>query len=95
MKYSEEEIIGYVFKFSEINKKKKQEEISQDLYIPHSNKEIIFDMLTLNYIRTILVEEKTGTRNLLNREEFLQSDVNTNKSLSAEKRKKKKMPKTV
>ena len=65
MKYKQDEIIGFVFKFIEIQEKnkKKNEIIFQEL-IPMNQREIIFDLLNLNYIRTILVQKKTGLRNL-------------------------------
>ena len=87
MKYKEDEIIGYVFKFIELTKKNNENEIKDIQYIPKGNKEIIFDLLSLNYIRTILVKEKTGNKNLREKEELLENDRTTNKA-TGEKRKK-------
>ena len=61
MKYHEGEVVGYVFKFLEL-KKKNESKITLNDYIPKGNKEIIFDLLTLSYIRTVLVTEKTGKK---------------------------------
>ena len=90
MKYNEDEIIGFVFKFTEIkkNKKNKKDIIPQELE-PSSKYEIIFDLLNLNYIRTEIVTKKTGLRNLREKEE-----ENENKNIlslnTLEKRRKKK-----
>ena len=75
MKFSEVEIIGYVFKFVEANKKKECN-INHQLLIPKGNKEILFDLLTLSYIRTELVEKKKGTKILRNKESTFEN-VNT------------------
>ena len=80
MKYNEDEIIGYVFKFVELTKKNKEKDIEQIKYIPKGNKEIMFDILTLSYIRTILVKEKTGSRNLREKDDLLDNDKMTKKA---------------
>ena len=65
MKYKENQIIGFVFKFIEIQKKNKiKNEILFKELLPPNRSEIIFDLLTLSYIRTILVQKKSGLRNL-------------------------------
>ena len=72
MKYREDQILGFIFKFSEIpNNNKIKNEIIPHEYMPlyHKN-EIIFDLFNLNYIRTITVIEKTGLRNLREKSEF-------------------------
>lgn len=56
MRYKETEILGFVLKFFEIQKKMKSEIYSSSL-IPTYKKEIIFDLLNLNYIRTVVVEK--------------------------------------
>lgn len=61
MRYHGGEVIGYVFKFLEL-KKKNDNKIILNEYIPNGKKEIIFDLLTLSYIRTVLVTEKTGKK---------------------------------
>ena len=87
MKYNDEEIIGYVFKFVELSKKNKDNEISPKDFVPNGNKEIIFDLLSLNYIRTILVAKKTGNRNLREKDDSSENDKIVKKG-SNEKRKK-------
>ena len=62
-KYSNDKIIGFCFKITEINKKENTN-INYGQLIPNSNHEIMFDLLNLNYIRTILVQKKSGLRNL-------------------------------
>ena len=91
MKYKEDEIIGFVFKFTEINKKKKnKKEIVPGEFKPTNKNEIIFDLLNLNYIRTILVTKKTGLRNLREKEEE-ENENKINLSIkTTEKRKRKK-----
>ena len=75
MKYKPNEIIGFVFKFIDIqtNKNKKKNEIIFQELLPRNKSEIIFDLLTLSYIRTILVKEKTGLRNL--RDNKIENDI--------------------
>ena len=80
MKYNSDEIIGYVFKFVDLTKKKNDKEISLNDFIPKGNKEIIFDLLSLNYIRTILVTEKSGNHNLREKEELYENDKITKKA---------------
>jgi hypothetical protein len=87
MKYNEDEIIGYIFKFVELTKKIKDKEIAQNEYIPGDNKEIIFDLLTLNYIRTALVTVKSGNKNLREREEINDTDKITKKVTGKVKKK--------
>ena len=74
MRYHGGEIIGYVFKFLEL-KKKNDNKIILNEYIPNGKKEIIFDLLTLSYIRTVLVTEKTGKKNLREKEEISESKI--------------------
>ena len=88
MKYNEDEIIGYIFKFVELSKKIKDNEIIYKDYIPNGNKEIIFDILSLNYIRTTLVTVKSGHRNLREKEELIESDKLTKKNTGGKYRKK-------
>ena len=68
MKFKEDQIIGFVFKFSEIKKKKNKDEISSEELRPTFKNEIIFDLLSLHYIRTVIVKEKSGFRNLREKE---------------------------
>ena len=88
MKYNDEEIIGYVFKFVEMTKKNKEKEISPKDFVPNGNKEIIFDLLSLNYIRTILVTKKSGHRNLREKDDSSDNDKIIRKSTGEKGRKK-------
>ena len=66
MKY-DQNLIGYVFKFTEINQKKIQSDItkSNSVNIKYNEKrEVMFDVLRLGFIRTVLVEQRSGFRNL-------------------------------
>ena len=88
MKYKEGEIIGFIFKFFEIQKNNKiKNELFQD-YIYTSNKnEILFDTLNLNYIRTTLVNNKTGLRNLREIDELMESQKNVREKINDSKSK--------
>ena len=76
MKYNEDETVGYCFRFTEVDNKKGVVEPGD--FRPNSTQHILFDMLRLNYIRTILVTQKSpGAKeyqmyqehNMANREE--------------------------
>ena len=80
-RYSNEKIIGFSFKITEISKKEKNIPNFND-FIPKTSQEIMFDLLNLNYIRTVLVNKKTGLRNLRdkdNDEESVKKTVVKNK----------------
>ena len=95
MKYNEEETLGYCFRFTEVDNKRGN--IDPNEFKPNSTKHVLFDVLRLNYIRTILVTKKTGKRNLIDTG-ILQSNSTTennnnieNKAtIKKEKSKKKK-----
>ena len=57
MKYDDEEPLGYCFRFTEVDNKK----TGSDPYDFNTTKtrHIIFDLMKLNYIRTVLVKEKS------------------------------------
>ena len=60
-------IVGYVFKFTEINQKKLSSDIvkTNSLDIKYDDKkEVMFDVKRLGFIRTVLVEQKSGFHNL-------------------------------
>ena len=65
-KYNNDNIVGFCFKLTEMHKKDNKN-INYKELIPKSNHEIMFDLLGLNYIRTILVKKKSGFRNLRDR----------------------------
>ena len=58
-----ENIIGYSFKLIDFSRKENSNH-DYKRFIPKTKHEIMFDLLNLNYIRTILVNKKTGLRNL-------------------------------
>ena len=84
--------IAFTFKFTEIIKRKDKNKFNNDLYLPEFNKYLImFDLLRLNYIRTLLVNNKSGLRNLRNIEadkSSIYEDSNIIKSKKIKKRKK-------
>ena len=80
MKYGESNILGYIFKIIDSLSKKKDSNIQQQSFIPNGNKEILFDLLNLNYIRTEIVSEKTGNRNLREKEDNIENEKQINKS---------------
>jgi len=83
-----QEIVGFLFKFIEISQKKKdKKEIVADDYIPPFKNEIIFDMLNLNYIRTVTVQKKSGLRNLRDKENNI-DNIEDIKSKSKKKKRK-------
>jgi len=78
MKY-DNNLIGYVFKFTEVFQKKFQSEMNKvnlnsknDIIKYNEKKEVLFDVKRLGYIRTVLVEQKTGFHNL--RDDELEKD---------------------
>jgi hypothetical protein len=65
LKFNGNENIAYVFKFTEIFFKKKKRKLNNKSFIPKCNKHLImFDLLKLGYIRTFLVDVKSGFNNL-------------------------------
>jgi hypothetical protein len=88
--YKKGEIIGFVFKFIELRNKKDKNEISQEVFLPNIRNEINFDLLNLNYIRTIIVKEKTGHRNLREVEDIQNYSQNISKHESLKKKTKKR-----
>jgi len=90
MKYREGKILGFLFKITEIKRKKdnkSKNEIFTKMQMSHDKNEIIFDLLKLNYIRTLLVTYKSGLRNLREREINRNSIIELN---SGKKRKRDK-----
>ena len=78
IKTNENEIIAFVFKFTEISLKKKNKFLKNDLYIPNCDKnQVMFDLLNLSYFRSLIVEEKTGLRNLRNAEDNVEAEEET------------------
>ena len=80
-------LIGYVFKFTEINSKKFQSELNKvnnknekekenDVKF-NDKKEFMFDVKRLSFVRTVLVEQKTGFHNL--RDDEIEKDAEDSK----------------
>ena len=90
--FNENENIGFIFKFTEKNLRKKKHKFKEDSYIPKSKKNLImFDLLKLKYIRTILVDVKSGLKNLrtIEKEED-NTMVENNSKIEVQKSKKRK-----
>ena len=69
IKNQSDEINGFIFKIYD-SKKNKKENINQlNEFIPSLKNQIIFDLLNLKYIRTVIVNKKSGFRNLRTEEE--------------------------
>ena len=87
-------LIGYVFKFTEINQKNISSDISKSNSVNikyDGKKEVMFDVKRLGYIRTVLVEEKTGFHNLREEEvEEKEGSVASKKSTRGKKKTKDK-----
>ena len=81
MKYNDSNIIGYVFKIVDSISKKRNINIQSESFIPNNNKEILFDLLSLNYIRTEIVSKKIRNINLREKEETnIENEKQINKS---------------
>ena len=63
------DIIAFAFKLFEKNNTKNKKDIELKKFIPGIKNQVLFDLLTLNYIRTRIVKEKSGFRNLRENEE--------------------------
>ena len=77
MKFDESNIIGYVFKIVDSISKKKNIDIKEESYLPNSNKEILFDLLSLNYIRTEIVNKKIRNVNLIEKDDNIDNEKQT------------------
>ena len=75
-----DEIIAFVFKIFEKKNIKNQKESEFNKFIPDLKYQILFDLLTLRFIRTKIVKEKSGFRNL--RENDEEKDDQSNKTLA-------------
>ena len=80
MKFGETNLVGYVFNIVDTISKKKKEVINPDSFIPKNKKEILFDLLSLNYIRTETVKKKIGNRNLREKEDNIENEKQLNKA---------------
>ena len=77
------DILGFVFKLFETKNQKKQNfELIKKNFTPNINRQVIFDLLNLNYIRTIIVEKKSGLRNLREKED--DNEINNGRNTKRE-----------
>ena len=91
MKYSENKIIGFIFKLFEKKNVKNKKDIELKKFIPDLNNQIIlFDLLNLNYIRAKIVKEKTGFRNLRDKDKDTQISNSSNINIKNSIRNRKK-----
>jgi len=75
--FDENENVSFFFKFTEISFKKKKKKLeNEELFRPKCDKNLImFDLLHLIYVRTTIVKEKSGMRNLRNFEDDEEQDI--------------------
>jgi len=93
LKFNGNENIAYVFKFTEIIFKKKKKKLNNKSFIPKCDKHLVmFDLLKLCYIRTFVVDVKSGFNNLKSEDEFeyIDKDKKENYRLDIKKNKRKK-----
>ena len=91
LKYKENIINGFVFKlFESKNIKNKKKNINQKSFIPDSKTQIVFDLLNLNYIRTVIVKKKSGFRNLRISEEDKEKIDNKNNNKKTKRKNQEK-----
>ena len=94
IKFNDNENFAFIFKFNENIKKEKNKKIGMNFAIPKSSENMImFDLLRLSYIRTQIVENKSGLRNLRNKETDDEENLEikeTTKIIKLKKMKKKK-----
>jgi len=91
IKYNGNDDLAIVFKFTEISNKNNKKKLNSEKYIPKGNQNLIlFDLINLNYIRTLIVKQKSGFRNLRNFEEEKEKEIEEVMTLEAKKNKKKK-----
>ena len=71
IRFNENENIAFLFKFTEIPLKNNKKKINLVKCIPKAeNNLIMFDLYKMHYVRTLVVEKKSGFRNLRNEEEI-------------------------
>ena len=91
VKLNGDENIAFIFKFTEISAKKNKKYLNKINYIPKIDKNLImFDLLNLNYIRTLLVDKKSGFKNLRTQEEIKENAEFENNKLELKKNTKKR-----
>ena len=86
------ENIAFILKFTEVTFKKKKRKLNNKSFIPESNKHLImFDLLQLSYIRTFLVDVKSGFNNLRSEDDYevIEKDKKENFRLNRKRNKRK------
>ena len=84
--------IAFILKFTEVTFKKKKRKLNYKSFIPESNKHLImFDLLQLSYIRTFLVDVKSGFNNSRSEDnyEVIEKDKKENFRLNIKRNKRK------
>ena len=80
-KNQKDEINGFIFKIYESKSIKQNHEKLKNKFIPSSKNQIIFDLLNLKYIRTAIVNKKTGLRNLRESEDKSEKENKEEKNI--------------
>ena len=80
VKYNDNEILGYIFRFTQINKQKNLTDPND--FILNTKKHILFNVLKLSYIRTSLIEERKGV-NLAEENRILSSSIQENSNINS------------
>ena len=80
MKFGDSEILGYAFKIIDSLSKKRSSNFEPENCIPKGNKEILFDLLNLNYIRTEIVSKKVRNQKLRENEDNIENEKQENKT---------------
>ena len=88
-----QDIVSICFRLAELNKNYTKN-IKLERFIPKTSKEILFDILNLNFIRTITVDIKSGNRNLRNKDSLNENDKNSVKRSSLQESSKKENKKS-
>jgi hypothetical protein len=97
VKFNSDEKFFY-FNLAEITKKNKMKNLKEDKYIPKCDKNLIlFDLLILNYIRSLIVEQRSSEAILRNNmknddenEEVEEGEINPTKAKKQKKKRNKK-----
>ena len=94
IKFNENDNYVFLFKLMDIINKNHNKNTNYDFAIPNSSQNMVmFDLLKLNYIRTQIVENKSGFRNLRSKEEEENNHMRIKDSIIELKKMKKKKKK--
>ena len=89
-----EEILGICFRIMEKNKNLGKN-IKFENFIPKVQKEFLFDILSLNYIRAIIVDKKSGKNNLRDKDNIKEKNDKNNQKRTRIQSTEKKETKTL